>query len=102
MYDFTPKTTLKKNICGRSEKKLIFYSTLNRFDIQLKTDTQGNRAGFLASWSAVDSSESDNNTPETDESYVLTIPSSITIGKDSAPQELCLKMFNLKGNGKSD
>ena len=86
-----------KRLCGRYEKDLVFYSSGNFMRVQLTTDNRENRAGFLASWLAVDRNyqEDSNN----DESYVLTLPNVLTVGKYSAPTKLCLQMFNLKDNG---
>ena len=65
--------------------------------VQLTADNRENRAGFLASWEAVTvKSEEDS---KKDESYVLTLPNVLTIGKYSAPTKMCLQMFNLKDNG---
>ena len=66
--------------------------------VQLTTDNRENRAGFLASWSTVDRNYQEDS--KRDESYVLTLPNVLTIGKYLAPTKMCLQMFNLKDNGK--
>ena len=94
---FDSDGALIKRLCGRHEKDLVFYSTGNFMRVQLTTDNRENRAGFLASWSAVNRNYQEDS--KRDESYVLTLPNVLTVGKYSAPTKLCLQMFNLKDNG---
>ena len=64
--------------------------------VQLITDIRENRAGFFASYSLV--SQEDERSIS-NENYVLTLPSTLTVGKYSAPEKMCLQTSNLKANG---
>ena len=96
MKIFDTNGTLIKQFCGYLQQDLIFYSTGNSINIQLKSDSTINAAGFLASWESFTQMEEEE---ERNESYVLSFPQSFSIGLDAKEPQVCLQMLNLKNDG---